>query len=190
MVSISPLNYASVHKSLKAAKDNLPYDIDDVSSQLGMSTWTKEYKSGSPNRMKENLPMGIDGSSSSSRLAYQTASSLSPNPSEEKENLLKEGVTLTHSDNSQFRLISLKKPCQGSIDEEQLKLSSSDTHNVACSSKPTKTSFKLPFDDEPNTRTLRCQLIHEKQTLGDDCHRIPSKLKWYDDKYKTRKRRK
>nr|CAH8840598.1 unnamed protein product [Trichobilharzia regenti]CAH8840601.1 unnamed protein product [Trichobilharzia regenti] len=125
MVSISPLNYTSVHKSLKAAKDNLPYDIDDVSSQLGMSTWTKEYKSGSPNRMKENLPIGIDGSSSSSLLLHQTASSLPPNPFdlEEKENLLK-AVILAHSDNSQFRLINVKKPCQGPIDEEQLKPSS------------------------------------------------------------------
>nr|CAH8875670.1 unnamed protein product [Trichobilharzia regenti] len=122
MVLRSRLNYTSAHKSLKAAKDDLPYDIDKVFSQLGMSTWIKEYKSGSPNHMKENLPMGIDGSSSTSLLARQTASSLTPNPfdSEEKENLLKEGATLIHSDISRFRLMNVKKPSQGSIDEDQL----------------------------------------------------------------------
>ncbi|CAH8875561.1 unnamed protein product [Trichobilharzia szidati] len=135
-------NYSSVHKTLKAAKNSLPYDIDDVFSQWG--------------------------------------------------------------------LINVKKACQRPVDEEQVKPSQSnleESYSSICDR-----TFNLDIgnfaddDDEedekyasrkclsrkaicPSENSQSFQLIPENQTLDDDCHLMPSKPKFYDDKYKARRRR-
>ncbi|VDQ06959.1 unnamed protein product [Trichobilharzia regenti] len=104
--SSSQLNYASAHKTLKAAKDNLPYDIDEIFSNLDLGTWIKEYRSGFRDCKEENSSLQKDACGSRGVLACQTSSSLSslkPVDLDGEENLMKEGVRRTHPDHGHLQ---------------------------------------------------------------------------------------
>ncbi|CAH8843471.1 unnamed protein product [Trichobilharzia szidati] len=156
-LSSSQLNYASVHKTLKAAKDNLPCDIDEIFSNLGLGTWINEYRSGFRDCKEEKLSVGKDTGGSRGVLGCQTSSSslpsLNPVDLDREENLMKEGVRRTHPEHGQLQLINTKTSDKRPTDEEKLKPSTSNSHNAGCGSELKKASQLL-------TGKASCQLTN------------------------------